>query len=180
MARFNGKFACLVLLGSLAAGFQAQAQTKIGVFDPQRVSIESEQGKQLQTELSALQKQKQEGLAAKSKVLNALEQQFAEQALSLSTEKRTQLQLDIERGKLDLENARELASRELQLEYSGAQARFQEMLLAGVEDLGTNQGFDLILDTGAVAWAGPSVDVTTAIIDRMNRMFPLTPAGNGP
>ncbi len=85
----------------------------------------------------------------------------------------------IERKKLEIENARTLASQELQLEFANAQGKFNEMLLAGVEEFGRSQGFDLILDTTAVAWAGEKIDVTTALIDRVDEMFPATASEGG-
>lgn len=159
----------------LNAGSAAQAQQtslKIGVFDPQRVAEESVQGKRLQARLMELQQTKQAQLATKGQELANLEKQAAEQALSLSAERRNALQMDVERRKLELDNLRNMATQELQLEFQGAQSEFNEMLVRGVQEFGQSEGFDLILDVAAVAWAGPTIDVTTAIIDRFDAMFP--------
>jgi len=164
----------------LTAGSVTQAQQtslKIGVFDPQRVAEESLQGQRLQARLMELQQTKQTELASKGQELAELEKRAAEQALSLSTERRNALQMDVERRKLELENLRSMATQQLQLEFSGAQSEFNEMLIRGVQEFGQNEGFDLILDVAAVAWAGPTVDVTTAIIDRFDEMFPAAAAG---
>ena len=68
--------------------------------------------------------------------------------------------------------AKELATRQLQLEISAAEARFNDQLNAAVAEFGRNEGFALILDTGTVAWAASAIDVTTAVIDQFDRMFP--------
>jgi len=172
---------CMVVVGLLAAGPTARAQTatKIGVFDPQRVAQECAQGKRLQAKLTEMQQQKQTELSGRTQELADLEKQFAEQALSLSENRRNAMQIDIERRKLELENARGLATQQLQLEFAGAQGRFNEMLLRAVEEFGRREGFDLILDTGAVAWTSAKIDVTTAIIDLVDQMYPLGDDANG-
>ena len=165
----------IALAAALAAlaGVPAAAQgLKLGVFDPQRVAQESIQGKQLQARLDEMQSKKQAELAARGQEIQTLEKQFGEQQLSLSTDRRSALQIDIERKKLELENARNLATQQLQLEFAGAQSKFQEMLLKGIASYGRGESFDVILDVGSVAWASETVDVTTAIIDRFDSLFP--------
>jgi outer membrane protein len=164
-----------VLLVVTLAGSAAHAQSslKIGVFDPQRVSEESKQGQRLQAELSALQQSKQAELQAKDQALAAKEKEYNEQRLSLSEDRRKALELDIERRKLELKNAQQLATQELQLEYADAQQKFNEMLIRGVSQFGESEGFDLILDMAAVAWAHQGIDVTTAIIDLVDTLYPI-------
>lgn len=162
----------VAMIGLVAGASQAQTALKIGVFDPQRVSLESAQGKRLQAELNALQQTKQAELKTKDQMIVELEKTFNEQRLSLSTERRKEMELDIERRKLELQNARNLATQQLQLEFADAQQKFNDILIRGVSEFGRAEGFDLILDMGAVAWAGEKVDVTTAIIDLIDGMYP--------
>ena len=79
-----------------------------------------------------------------------------------------------QRKLLELNNSKDLATRELQLEVAGAEARFNEKLRVVIEQIGTDENFALILDRAAVAWASSAIDVTTAIIDRFDRTFPAT------
>jgi outer membrane protein len=152
----------------LAQGF------RLGVFDPQRVSEETAEGKRVQNELSTLRDKMQGEISAKEATINELQQQLNQQALSLSADKRTSLQMDIQRKLLDLNNANDLASRELQLEVAAAQAKFNEKLMVVVEAVGREEGFDLILDRSLVAWSSEQIGMTTAIIDSFNKMFPAT------
>ena len=71
---------------------------------------------------------------------------------------------------------KEVANQELQLEFAAAEARFNDKLRTVVEQYGRDQGFALILDASAVAWASTAVDVTTPIVDQYNRMFPAAPS----
>jgi outer membrane protein len=157
----------------LAAGPAVRAQTaKIGVFDAQRVSEETEEGKRVQVELTTFRDGKQKEISAKQEAISELQKQLSQQALSLSAERRTALEKDIQKHMLELQTLTDAAGRELQLEVAAAQSGFQAKLEAAVASFAKDQGFDLILDRGMIVWMNPSVDVTTAIVDRFNGMFP--------
>ncbi len=146
----------------------AQGTLKVGVFDPQRVSEETEEGKKVQTELTALRDKKQVELASKERALTDLRNQIATQALSLSPDKRSSLDREIQKRALDLQQAREAARNEVQFELASAQSVFQDKLLAVVEQFGREEGFTLILDRSMAAYAASGIDVTPAIVSRFN------------
>ena len=97
-----------------------------------------------------------------------MQQQLSQQALSLSNDRRTSLEIDIQRKLLALNTAKELATRELQLEVAAAEAKFNDKLFTVVEQIGRDEGFSLLLDSAAVAWADEAVDVTSLIVERFN------------
>lgn len=173
-------FLVLVVLTLVASGASAvQAQSlRIGVFDPQRVSEETELGKQLQGELGAFQKSKQKEIDDKRAQVEQMQEQLRTQELSLSSATRTQMEKDIQRRVLFLEAAQETATREMQLELSAAKMLFEEKLLIAVQEFGKSEQFTLILDHSLVAWSDKTVDVTSALIDVFNRMFPADTAGD--
>jgi len=146
----------------------AQTAIRIAVFDPQRVSEESDEGKKVQTDLTGLRDRKQNELAAKEKELQEMQSQLTAQGLSLSADRRSTLEKDIQRKALELQQGRESARSEMQFELSAAQNKFQERLLAIVEQFGQQEGFTLVLDRSVTAYAAPGIDVTTAIVDRLN------------
>jgi Skp family chaperone for outer membrane proteins len=162
------------MLVALAAAMPAAAQSalKIGVFDSQRISEETAEGKRIQQELTSLSEAKQEELSNMEQALSDLQQRLGQQQLSLSAERRTALELDIQRRALELNNAKDLASRELQLEFAAAEARFNEKLRQVVGQFALDENFSLLLEYGAVAWSATSIDVTTAIIDLFDKMYP--------
>jgi Skp family chaperone for outer membrane proteins len=167
-------FVGLALVVALVAAGAAHAQgSKVAVFDPQRVSEETAEGKQIKARLEAFQAQKQGELDALQDEVRAMRKQLGEQALSLSADRKAQLEKDIQRKLVELQGAEEAASREFQLEISEAQQRFQLQLLQVVDAFGRDEGFDLILDLGTVAYASPATDVTTAIVDRFDATFPV-------
>ena len=165
----------LALFAGLAVPAQAQS-VKIGVFDPARVSEEVADARQLQDNLIEMREQKQNAITAKEQILNELRQRLQQQALSLSPDKRTTMEIEIQRKIIEVNAMKEVASQELQLEFAAAEARFNDRLRTVVEQYGREQGFALILDANAVAWAATAVDVTTPIVDQYNRMFPAAPS----
>jgi outer membrane protein len=159
------------------AAAQVPAPIKIGVFDANRVSEETEEGKRISAKLSAFGEKKKADLAAKDKEVSDLRQQLESQALSLSPEKQTQLQKDIQKKTLELQQAQEAARSDFQMEVSDAQNKFQEQLLRVLNQFGRDEGFTIILERsgGGVAFASESIDVTTAIVDKFNQMVKPAP-----
>ena len=156
--------------GRVAA--QVPAPIKIGVFDANRVSEETEEGKRISAKLAAFGDKKKAELAAKDKEVSDLRQQLESQALSLSPEKQNQLQKDIQKKTLELQQAQEAARSEFQMEVSDAQNKFQEQLLRVLNQFGRDEGFTIILERngGGVAFASEAIDVTTAVVDKFNQL----------
>ncbi|HUC44383.1 MAG TPA: OmpH family outer membrane protein [Candidatus Sulfotelmatobacter sp.] len=171
-----------VLILVAAASGSALAQTpagglKIGVFDANRVSEETEEGKRIAARLSAFGDKKKAELAAKEKEIGDLRKQLDEGGGSFSPEKQSQMQKDIQKKSLELQQAQEGARNEFQIEVSEAQNKFQEQLLRVINQFGRDEGFTLVLErnTAGVAFAAESVDVTTAIVDKFNELVKPQP-----
>jgi outer membrane protein len=151
-------------------------EARIGVFDAGRVSEETEEGKRVQKKLSEFRDAKQAQVAAKEKEMSDLQTRLSTQALSLAPDKRAELEKEIQRKLLELNQARETATREMQIEINEAQESFQAKLLSVIAEVGREEGFSLILESSLVAYADKNVDITTVIVDRFNRVFKVEPA----
>jgi len=162
--------AAVLLLGS--APVAAQSELKIGVFDSQRVSEETAEGQRLASELSALRDRKQQEITTMEQELQGLQDRLQQQALSLSPDKRAALETDIQRRPLTLSNARDLATRELQLEINAAENGFNDKLRGVIKQFGRDNGFTLVFETAQVGWFAATIDVTALIIDQFDRMYP--------
>jgi outer membrane protein len=162
-----------LLVALAAAGVGPAAQTfKVAVFDAQAVSESTAVGKKIQADLTAFTDKKDAEIKERQAKLSTLRQQLSQQSLSLSAERRMELEKDIQRQMLDLQSLQEGASRELDLEYSAATKNFRDKLVLAIDAFGKEEGFSVILDRSQIAWADPGVDVTSAIVDRFNKMFP--------
>jgi outer membrane protein len=170
----------LVAVATVAGVAGAQDVPRIGVFDPQRVSEETEIGRQVQTELKGLADRKQAEITAQERQIADLQRQLGEQGLSLSADRRALLERDIQTKLLQLQSARDVANRELQLEVNAAQNSFESKLLATVQAFGKEEGFTLVIARDLLAWADASIDVTDRVIERFNRMHPAAEAAPAP
>ena len=163
-----------VLLAAASAAVWAQSPPalKVGVFDANRVSEETDEGKRIAAKLSAFGDKKKAELMTKEKEIADLRTQLDSQNLSLSPEKQQQIQKDVQKKGLELQQAQEAARNEFQIEVSEAQNKFQEQLIRVISQFGRDEGFTLVLErsTGGVAFASESIDVTTAIVDKFNQM----------
>lgn len=167
----------LLLLAAVCAAGSSEvfSQTvKLAVFDPQRVSEQTAVGKRVQADLSALRDRKQAQIADQEKEIGELQRQLSQQELSLSPDRRSTIERDIQGKLLKLQSAREVAGRELQLEVAAAQSSFEEKLLLAVQALGKDDGLTLVLARDLVAWADVTIDVTDKLIARFNQMFPAS------
>lgn len=169
-----------VLCAALFAVTALPAQSaKIAVFDPQRVSEETEEGQRIAARLAAFQTEKQAELTALENEITAMQDQLQKGELSLSAERRAALQADIQSKIVELQSKQDSANKQFQLEIARAQSAFQQSLLLVIDEFGRQEGFDLILDVGTTAFSSAGIDVTTAIVDRFNIRF-ADPAGAEP
>ena len=166
--------AATALLTAMFSAASAQATVKIGVFDPQRVSEETIEGKRIQATLEALRDKRQSDITTDERAIAEAQQQLTQQALSLSPEKVQQMEIDIQMRMLELNSRKETATRAFQLEIAAEEAKFNEKLRGVIGRFAQAESFQIILEVGAVAYAAPTVDVTTAIIDAFNRAYPAT------
>jgi len=164
------------VMASGAGEARAQSVPKIGVFDSQRISEETAEGKRIQAQLKEVRAQREREIEEETKRIQELQQQLEQKGLSLSEEKRTTLEIDVRRRMLELESRKDIASRGFQLEVAAAEARFNEKLRGAISEFAKQEQFTVILEGASVAWASASIDVTTALIDTFNRMFPPPPA----
>jgi len=159
-------------LGVAATQAYAQSTFKLGVFDPQRVSEETIEGKRIQAKLEALRDERQSEITSDEGKINDLQKQLSQQSLSLSPEKRAQMEIEIQKRILELNSRKDTMSKSFQLEIAAEEARFNEKLRAVLSQFARDEEFSVILEVAAVAYASASVDVTTAVIDRFNKMYP--------
>jgi outer membrane protein len=172
MKRILTLLTTILVAASAAAWAQTPSALKVGVFDANRVSEETDEGKRIAARLSAFGDKKKAELAAKEKEIVDIRAQLDSQNLSLSPERMQQMQKDAQKKGLELQQAQEAARNEFQIEVSDAQNKFQEQLIRVINQFGRDEGFTLVIErsTGGVAFASESIDVTTAIVDKFNEM----------
>ena len=158
-----------VVAGCILAAGMVRADLKIGVFDFQRVSEETARGQELRASLEKFGDKKKGEITAKENELKSLEESYKAQAFSLSPDKRSQMEKDLQKKQLDLQSSRDSAQREMQIEVNEAQAKFNEQLLKVINDLGRERGYSLVFAKEQVAYASDAADMTSEVIEKFNQ-----------
>ncbi len=147
------------------------SQMKIGVFDSQRVSEETEEGKKYQSELDRSRTAKFTEIETKEKEIKELQDQLAAQRQSLSADKIANMEKDIQKKVVELQRLRDDASREFQNELLEAQKKFQDELINAVEEIGREDGYTLIFEKIQCIYYSGVVDITNQVVERLNQTF---------
>lgn len=160
---------CTAFLTASTLPVAAQPAAKIGVFDAQRISQETAEGSKIHAKLEALQNKKRAELKKLSDELDKLQQEFVQQAATLSEDKRKEMSIKIDRKQNEIEGMRKSAQAEIQLEVEQAQQEWQKRVLDGVVAYGKEKGFTLILPVEVVGYAASSIDVTGELIQIIDK-----------
>jgi len=160
--------------------------TKIGTINIEQAIFATNEG---QRDFEALRKKlepKDNELKGMNDEVDSLQKQLSTQGDKLNDESRATLVKQVEQKKKSLERAVQDARDDAQNQQNEiAQRILQKMAPMLVKYAGDN-GFGVIMDTsnpwpnGPVLWAGPSVDITKAVVDAYNAQSgvaaPATPA----
>ena len=160
-----------VFVAAVGSAMAQSAAPKIGVFDPNRMLQETTEGKRVSEQITKYRDTKQAELDKKRKEIVDMQGQLQAQGLSLSAEKRADLEKQIQKRSLELNSAVEAAQRDDQLETSEALSKFQSQIMSVLEQFAREEGFDIILEKSLVAYSGPQVDVTSMLVERFNAVL---------
>lgn len=152
----------------------APTGTKIGTINIEQAIFSTNEG---QRDFDALRKKlepKDAELKSMSEEVDSLKKQLSTQGDKLNDEARGTLVKQVEQKQKSLERAMQDARDDAQSQQNEiAQRILQKMAPMLVKYAGDN-GFGVIMDTsnpwpnGPVLWAGPSVDITKAVVDAYN------------
>lgn len=180
----KSKFATLVvtLMASLAAWAQSPAPavstsvappTKVGVIQMQQAILASNEG---QRDFAALQKKfepKQVELSNSKKELDDLQKQLSTQSSTLNDEARATLAKNIEQKQKVYQRNLDDAQSDYQNQLQDLINRVGEKMYKVLATYAENNGYAVIFDisnpqTSPVIWAGPTIDVSKAILEAYN------------
>jgi outer membrane protein len=149
----------------------ARPELQLATFSPQRAFAESAQGKTARGTLSALQAEKAREIETRNKRLETQRQALQQSATVLDEATRRLREAEIEKFQLDLKRFMEDA----QAEFLGVQKTVEDAFLArlrpAVESVAKEKRLLLVIDedSGALAWADPSLDITPDVVRRLNQ-----------
>jgi outer membrane protein len=166
-----GAFVLLLALAA-AAPLAAQQATdlKIAVLDTEQILLNSATGKAALEELRVLREQKEaQGKTLQTEVED-LQGRLREGRLSLSQDKISELEKQLEEKAISLRRFEDDANRELGKKREEVLARVDQKVMPIINTYGQEMGYDLIFrkfESGLI-YADEGVDVTQEIIRRLD------------
>jgi Skp family chaperone for outer membrane proteins len=149
----------------------ANEPVRLAYVSPQRAFYESNDGKAAQTKLASLETATTREVDARNAKLKALQQELAQRATILAEGSRRERQQEIDRFEVDLQRFVEDA----QAQFLGVRRNLENAFLAkfapAVESVAKKRGLLFVLnqDSGVLAWADPSMDITTDVVAIVNQ-----------
>lgn len=176
--------AAFALAGAAQLAAQAAApgpgslSGKIAVIDVERILTDSEAGKKALTELTALQKTKQEQGQALQAEINTLKQKALDGKLALAEDKLRGIEREVEEKTIALQRFSDDATRELTKRRDEILGAVEAGIFPIINVVGKEGGYTLIFNKfrSGLLYADEAVDITEAVITRYNASAPA-PAG---
>lgn len=168
--RSSAVLALALLLAAFALPAAAQGPMKVGVIEVQSIITESATGKAVLAQLETYSKQQQDRLAAQRDEVEQLRNRIAEGQLSLSDDKLTEMQKELEEKSIALRRTADDAQRELNRRQEEAFKSIERKVMPIIEQLGKEGGFTMIFrkfESGLV-FATEEIDVTAQVITRLD------------
>ena len=173
------------------------AGARIGYVDLQRVLAGSAEGQASNTRVQELTDEKigeiearnnelQAELQTANQLLQDSQQKLAQGESVMSGEARINLQREISRMQLDMqrqtqdaqaemERVQQEAQQEIEALQQELQIEFETLLSPAIDEVATEKGLDFLMAVGpGVIWANRSLDLTQAVIDKLN-VEPVSP-----
>ncbi|MCZ6746459.1 MAG: OmpH family outer membrane protein [Acidobacteria bacterium] len=165
--------AAILLLPGLAP---AQETLKVGVFDSKVVFAETAEGQRLQKVLNDKREEFRGEIQIKEQGIRELQQKLKEGEFTLSDERKSLMQKNLQQKLVQLDSAKQEANTNLRIELEDVQNRLDRKLLEIIEAVGEKQNFSLIFESNTqVVYAAAAVDISQMVVDLFNEMYP--PAG---
>jgi Skp family chaperone for outer membrane proteins len=155
-------------------GLTSSSSLAIGYVSGQRVFAESVDGKAQVARVQGIQQQRANDLRTKQQALEGVRRQLAQatdgaervKLLEQETQQRTELERTAGQVQVELQNLQ----RQMQTEVQG---RVRTVL----DEVAKSRGIQLVLNADqAVLWGTPGMDLTTAVIERLNAQPAAAPA----
>jgi Skp family chaperone for outer membrane proteins len=169
MHRSTAKLIIMALMiAALASSGLAQQIIKVGVVNSQEVLEKSAEGKRVLAQLQDKDKRNQAELSRRDQEIQELQTRLNTQRLTLTPEALRNLSTDLQRKQTERQRFFEDAGREMNELAERLFQRIQNELLPIIEQMGKENGMDVIFDLGksGAIYFSPSIEITQDVIQR--------------
>ena len=178
MKRFISTIIILVVFAFISLSF---AQLKIGYVDSQKILAQYQEAIDAQNQLEQIRNQYQAEYETKVREYQELAQEIESQSLLLSEEKKKEKLRDLQNKATEIDKYKyEKLNPEGGEFYRKNQELFKpiiDKINNVINKVGTDEEYDLILDasSGAILHALPKYDLTSRILDELNKGVTVSP-----
>jgi len=178
LKRFIPTIISLVVFASISLSF---AQLKIGYVDSQKILAQYQEAIDAQNQLEQIRNQYQAEYETKVREYQELAQEIESQSLLLSEEKKKEKLRDLQNKATEIDKYKyEKLNPEGGEFYRKNQELFKpiiDKINNVINKVGTDEEYDLILDasSGAILHALPKYDLTSRILDELNKGVTVSP-----
>ena len=164
------RFLAMAGLGLSLATPALAADFKLGTVDYSRAIQEIDEGKEAQSRLDAMYAGEKAKLEQLEIELGALNEEYESKKAILSDPAREDYEVRLQTKWMEYQQAYAQADLEMQTAYFSAMETLMAGLKTTTETVGSEAGYDLILETstGVVLYSKSNVDITDKVIERYN------------
>lgn len=159
-----------LLLAGVFSTAAAAEDARVGYVNVQYLVDNSPQAKAASSDLERRFGPQQEELRKQKQEFQRLQQKLQKDALVMSEEERADLEQRLRELKREIERGQKDLREELNIQRNGILAEIHDAVMASVESLARDEGFDLIVGQGAL-YASDTVNLTDKVLARMKEQF---------
>ena len=171
--------ATMLTVAGAVAMTPAQADTKVGVVNIDRLIKDSPQGKAVEDALRNDANAKQRELVALQASLKAKQEKLEKDGATMTADQRSKAEKDVRDGNRDLSQKANDYQEELTNRQNEELSRLQSALVAEVQSYALSQKYDLVIASGVV-YAAPTLDLTDSVLASLKARATSAPAAAAP
>ncbi len=177
LKRWTPLLIATLTLAAAGAGF-GQAATKIAVVNSQQAFETSAEGKRVAAQLQDRENKIKSDLQKRDDAIRALENRIATGRVTMTQEALANLQADLDKAQTDRKRYEEDSGREYQQAAQATINRLRGEMVAIVEAISRERGFDLVLDlmNSGVVYRNQAIDITDEVVKRYDASKTGAPA----
>jgi outer membrane protein len=160
-----------VAAAAALAALPAWAEPKIGVVDPQRLLLESPQGKAMADAMQTEFAPRQRTLQAQGQALKAKEEKLQKDGATMTEDQRQRTEKELRDSYRDLSRKQQEVQDDFNARRNEEMSRLQKILIEEVRVYAKAQNFDLVIADGVI-YSTPTLDITPAILTALQSHAP--------
>ncbi len=169
--------ACLFSLTTFVAAPVAVAESKgpapkIAVIDYQVILRKSSAIKSVREQAEMHRKKLQSEITDKEKKLRADGQALSQQRAVLSPEAFAKRQSELQSKMVEVQGQVQARKRQLEQAFAQADRKFEETVVALVDLIAKENGYNLVFNKNPLMYAAPKFDITAMVLKRLDKKLP--------